>query len=71
MLPWAEGPAAKETSFISEPLARINELGFLTINSQPVVDGVKSSHPVHGWGPRNGYVYQKVGDSVRSKPSAY
>lgn len=60
MLPWSEGPAAKETSFISTQLAEINENGYLTINSQPAVDGVKSSHPVHGWGPRNGYIYQKV-----------
>ncbi|KAL7009694.1 methylenetetrahydrofolate reductase (NAD(P)H) met13 [Cystobasidiomycetes sp. EMM_F5] len=60
MLPWSEGPAAKETSFISTQLAEINENGYLTINSQPAVDGVKSSHPVHGWGPRNGYIYQKA-----------
>lgn len=60
LLPWSDSPAASETSFISKPLARMNELGFLTINSQPVVDGVKSNHPVHGWGPKNGYVYQKV-----------
>jgi methylenetetrahydrofolate reductase (NADPH) len=59
-LPWSEGPAAKETSYISAPLAKINELGYLTINSQPAVDGVKSSDAVHGWGPKNGYVYQKV-----------
>jgi methylenetetrahydrofolate reductase (NADPH) len=32
----------------------------LTINSQPAVNGEKSSHPVHGWGPKNGYVYQKA-----------
>ena len=38
----------------------MNERGFLTINSQPAVDGVKSNDPVHGWGPKNGYVYQKV-----------
>lgn len=60
-LPWSDAPAAKETSFISEPLAKMNERGFLTINSQPAVDGAKSSDPVHGWGPKNGYVYQKVG----------
>lgn len=59
-LPWSDGPAAKETSFISRPLARINELGYLTINSQPAVDGMNSNHAVHGWGPKNGYVYQKV-----------
>jgi len=59
-LPWSDSPAAKETSFISSPLAKLNESGYLTINSQPVVDGVRSNHPVHGWGPKNGYVYQKA-----------
>lgn len=59
-LPWSDQPAARETSVISEPLARINEAGFLTINSQPRVDGAKSSDPAYGWGPKNGYVYQKV-----------
>lgn len=38
----------------------MNSLGFLTINSQPAVNGAKSSDKVFGWGPRNGYVYQKV-----------
>lgn len=59
-LPWSEGPAAAETSSISEPLASMNERGYLTINSQPAVDGERSNHPVYGWGPRNGYVYQKA-----------
>ena len=30
------------------------------MNSQPAVNGEKSSHPIHGWGPQNGYVYQKA-----------
>ncbi|KAM0749328.1 methylenetetrahydrofolate reductase [Meredithblackwellia eburnea MCA 4105] len=59
-LPWSDQPRAKETSTISEPLARINEAGFLTINSQPRVDGEPSNHPAYGWGPRLGYVYQKA-----------
>ena len=37
----------------------MNRRGFLTINSQPAVNGAKSSDPTFGWGPRNGYVYQK------------
>lgn len=60
-LPWSEQEPAKETNIISESLAHINKLGFLTINSQPAVDGADSSDPTHGWGPRYGYVYQKVG----------
>ena len=62
-LPWSDQPPAKETVVISQPLARINQSGFLTINSQPRVDGVSSSDPKHGWGPRGGYVYQKVSRS--------
>lgn len=35
-------------------------MGFLTINSQPAVDGARSDDRMHGWGPANGFVYQKV-----------
>lgn len=59
-LPWSDQPTAKETHSISEPLAKLNEAGFLTINSQPRVDGKKSDDEQFGWGPRNGYVYQKA-----------
>merc|ERR1740124_2028107 len=41
-------------------LAALNRAGFLTVNSQPPVDGVKSSHPVFGWGGAGGFVYQKA-----------
>ncbi|KAM0786327.1 hypothetical protein ACM66B_001801 [Microbotryomycetes sp. NB124-2] len=59
-LPWSDQPPATETSTISDPLAKINQAGFLTINSQPRVDGAKSEDPTYGWGPPNGYVYQKA-----------
>lgn len=59
-LPWSSQPPASETSIIQDKLARMNELGYLTINSQPAVDGVRSDDKVHGWGPAGGYVYQKV-----------
>jgi methylenetetrahydrofolate reductase (NADPH) len=58
-LPWSEQPITSEAGIIREDLVNLNQRGILTINSQPAVDGVKSSHPIHGWGPRNGYVYQK------------
>lgn len=64
-LPWSEDAPAPETTVISEHLARLNELGFLTINSQPAVNGAPSNDPVHGWGPSNGYVYQKVCRVIR------
>ena len=65
-LPWSDTPPSSETTVISTQLARLNEMGFLTINSQPAVDGVRSDDKVHGWGPSNGFVYQKVctGDHI-------
>ena len=59
-LPWSDQPPASETSVISKQLAEMNKLGFLTINSQPAVNGIRSDDKVFGWGPSNGYVYQKV-----------
>ncbi|KAJ8519824.1 hypothetical protein ONZ45_g3250 [Pleurotus djamor] len=59
-LPWSDQPAAGETSTIAPQLAKLNELGFLTINSQPAVNGVRSDDKIHGWGPSHGYVYQKA-----------
>jgi methylenetetrahydrofolate reductase (NADPH) len=49
-----------ETSVIAGQLAKINGLGFLTINSQPGVNGIRSNDKKFGWGPSNGYVYQKA-----------
>ncbi|KAK7012232.1 methylenetetrahydrofolate reductase [Favolaschia claudopus] len=59
-LPWSDQLPASETSIISSQLARMNEYGFMTINSQPAVNGAKSEDKIFGWGPRNGYVYQKA-----------
>ncbi|KAJ9635829.1 methylenetetrahydrofolate reductase (NAD(P)H) met13 [Coniosporium apollinis] len=59
-LPWSEAPISSEADVIKDNLIDLNQRGLLTINSQPAVDGAKSSDPVYGWGPRNGYVYQKA-----------
>lgn len=59
-LPWSDEPPSSEMLIIRKQLARLNDYGFLTINSQPAVDGTPSNDKVFGWGPRNGYVYQKV-----------
>lgn len=45
---------------ISSPLAVMNRKGYLTINSQPAVNGEKSDHPLYGWGGPGGRVYQKA-----------
>ena len=59
-LPWSESPITSEADSIKAELINLNRRGLLTITSQPSVNGVKSSHPIHGWGPHGGYVYQKA-----------
>ena len=49
-----------ESDRICDMLKTLNDNMLLTIDSQPVVNGCKSSDPVFGWGPTNGYVYQKA-----------
>jgi len=58
-LPWCETPLQPESFTIQSQLAALNRGGFLTVNSQPPVNGVSSSHPIYGWGGAGGYVYQK------------
>jgi len=45
---------------MSASLAILNRNGFLTINSQPAVNGFKSDHKIYGWGGTGGYCYQKA-----------
>ncbi|KAI6953328.1 putative methylenetetrahydrofolate reductase [Hortaea werneckii] len=68
-LPWSEQPISPESNVLTNDLVNLNSRGLLTINSQPAVDGMKSSHPVYGWGPNNGYVYQKAYLEVLIPPS--
>jgi methylenetetrahydrofolate reductase (NADPH) len=70
-LPWSEAPLSNEADTIKENLVDLNRRGLLTINSQPAVNGVKSSHPIHGWGPSNGYVYQKSYLELLVHPDIY
>eukprot|EP00163_Fabomonas_tropica_P007578 TRINITY_DN1729_c2_g6_i2.p1 TRINITY_DN1729_c2_g6~~TRINITY_DN1729_c2_g6_i2.p1 ORF type:complete len:595 (+),score=196.83 TRINITY_DN1729_c2_g6_i2:46-1830(+) len=60
VLPWVTTPMAEETRFISAPLYKLNQNGYLTINSQPRVNGTPSSDPMFGWGGHDGVVYQKA-----------
>lgn len=59
-LPWSDSPISNESDVLKASLLDLNSRGFLTVISQPAVDGVRSTHPVYGWGPKNGYVYQKA-----------
>ncbi|KAF2094227.1 methylenetetrahydrofolate reductase 2 [Rhizodiscina lignyota] len=67
-LPWSESPISNEVDSLKEGLVDLNSRGILTINSQPAVNGVSSTHPVHGWGPRHGFVYQKAYIEVLVSP---
>ncbi|KAK1283906.1 putative methylenetetrahydrofolate reductase [Acorus calamus] len=59
--PWSELDGLQpETKTINEKLGQINLKGFLTINSQPAVNGEHSDSPSVGWGGPSGYVYQKA-----------
>ncbi|RJE16513.1 Methylenetetrahydrofolate reductase, partial [Aspergillus sclerotialis] len=55
-----DAPITAEAKAIKPNLIDLNQRGFFSINSQPAVNGAKSSHPVYGWGPKNGFVYQKA-----------
>jgi methylenetetrahydrofolate reductase (NADPH) len=68
-LPWSDAPISAEVKSITDQLIDLNKRNILTINSQPAVNGVRSNDPVHGWGPSNGYVYQKAYLEVLVSPS--
>lgn len=59
-LPWCEQALSLESAAIREHLKWLNANGFLTINSQPRVNGAPSSDPSVGWGGDDGYVFQKA-----------
>ncbi|RKU46013.1 hypothetical protein DL546_008139 [Coniochaeta pulveracea] len=59
-IPWSEEGFNAETGKIRDELVKLNERGWLTLASQPAVNGLKSDDPTHGWGPANGFVFQKA-----------
>ncbi|KAF2177457.1 methylenetetrahydrofolate reduct [Zopfia rhizophila CBS 207.26] len=58
-IPWSEQGLNPETSIIRDELLALNSKGWWSVASQPAINGVKSSDPVFGWGPKNGFVFQK------------
>ncbi|OCK97168.1 methylenetetrahydrofolate reductase 2 [Cenococcum geophilum 1.58] len=58
-LPWSEEGLNPETNTIRDELLKLNSKGWWSVASQPAVNGVKSTDPIFGWGPRNGFVFQK------------
>eukprot|EP00357_Protocruzia_adherens_P033016 CAMPEP_0114993432 /NCGR_PEP_ID=MMETSP0216-20121206/12526_1 /TAXON_ID=223996 /ORGANISM="Protocruzia adherens, Strain Boccale" /LENGTH=592 /DNA_ID=CAMNT_0002357073 /DNA_START=250 /DNA_END=2028 /DNA_ORIENTATION=- len=68
-LPWMESHLGEETTLINEFLVSLNKREVFTINSQPRINGVNSNDSQFGWGPKNGYVYQKEYIEVFMEPS--
>ena len=61
-LPWSESATlSPETALITSELTQLTQRkGYWTIASQPAVDGLPSTHSIHGWGPPGGFVFQKA-----------
>jgi len=59
-IPWSEDPLAAETVTIQKHLIGLNQSGRWTVGRQPAVNGVESGDEVFGWGPKGGYIFQKV-----------
>ena len=59
-LPWCDTPLQPESFALQPQLAKLNRAGFLTINSQPSVNGIPSTDKIFGWGGAGGYIYQKA-----------
>ncbi|KAI0840265.1 MTHFR-domain-containing protein [Hypoxylon sp. FL0890] len=59
-IPWSEEELNEETKTITDQLVRLNSKGWWTVASQPAVNGIRSSDPIFGWGPQQGFVFQKA-----------
>ncbi|OAA66137.1 methylenetetrahydrofolate reductase 2 [Cordyceps fumosorosea ARSEF 2679] len=60
-LPWSvEEELLPESSAITPHLAALNARGWWTVASQPAVDGARSADETFGWGPADGFVFQKA-----------
>ncbi|KAK7220291.1 hypothetical protein V2G26_008294 [Clonostachys chloroleuca] len=59
-IPWSEEELLAESSIISNHLMKLNTKGWWTVASQPAVNGLRSSDSTFGWGPANGFVFQKA-----------
>lgn len=59
-LPWSDEPITDETALIKDDLIKLNQKGWWTVASQPAANGVRSSDPVLGWGPKGGWCFQKA-----------
>lgn len=59
-IPWSEEEFNSETETIRDTLLALNSRGWWTVASQPAVNGLRSNDATFGWGPQNGFVFQKA-----------
>ncbi|KAF3912802.1 hypothetical protein AA313_de0200864 [Arthrobotrys entomopaga] len=59
-MPWSEDTLNPESRLIKDELIKINSKGWWTVASQPAVNSARSNDPTFGWGPKNGFVFQKA-----------
>ncbi|KAK3378501.1 methylenetetrahydrofolate reductase-domain-containing protein [Podospora didyma] len=59
-IPWSEEGFNAETDAIKESLICLNSKGWWSLASQPAVNGLRSNDATFGWGPQNGFVFQKA-----------
>ncbi|EPS37704.1 hypothetical protein H072_8592 [Dactylellina haptotyla CBS 200.50] len=59
-MPWSEDALNPESLLIKDELVGMNSKGWWTVASQPAVNSARSNHPTFGWGPKNGFVFQKA-----------
>lgn len=59
-IPWSEEELNDESTVIREELLKLNRKGWWTVASQPAVNGIRSDDKLFGWGPKNGFVFQKA-----------
>ncbi|KAJ9098057.1 hypothetical protein QFC19_006492 [Naganishia cerealis] len=59
--PFCDLPISPESQNILHYLVHLNSPAkqMWTVGSQPAVDGARSDDPIHGFGPKGGYVFQK------------
>jgi methylenetetrahydrofolate reductase (NADPH) len=59
-IPWSEEELLAESFSIKPHLINLNRKGWWTVASQPAVNGQRSNDSTFGWGPTNGFVFQKA-----------
>jgi methylenetetrahydrofolate reductase (NADPH) len=59
-MPWSEEELLPESSTIKAHLLNLNTKGWWTVASQPAVNSLPSNDRTFGWGPTNGFVFQKA-----------